>query len=71
MKLGARFSAKARGPSLASLLVKTPIPTLVSALKASFSCMPSESRMVLRTAWTARGPLPAIILASSSAFSRA
>src|SRR4051812_46191161 len=38
VKLGARFSLNARGPSLASSERNTSIPILVSSLNASFSC---------------------------------
>ena len=53
---------KARGPSLASSLVKTSMPILASTANASFSAMPSVSRMVRRIACTASGPLAAIDL---------
>ena len=47
------------------------MPLAVSGLKASFSCMPSVSRMVLRIACTANGPLLLITSAISMALSRA
>ena len=50
VKSGLRFSEKARGPSLASLEANTFAPTTASSFQQSFSCLPSESRMVLSTA---------------------
>ena len=57
---GRRFSAKARGPSLASSLANTAMPACASAANASFSGRPSVSRMTRRMARTATGPLAAI-----------
>src|SRR5665811_365569 len=54
---GFRFSAKARGPSLASSLRNTAKPSSASILNASFSCRPSVALMVRRIAWIASGPL--------------
>ena len=50
LKFGARFSLNASGPSLASSDTNTWIPIAVSILKASISCMPSVSWIVLRIA---------------------
>ena len=47
------------------------MPIFVFILKASFSCMPSVSRIERRIACTARGPLFAISSAISRAFDRA
>ena len=44
-----------------------PMPSLVSILNASFSCMPSVSRIVRRIACTASGPLFSMTSAISSA----
>jgi len=68
---GRRFSAKARGPSRASSLANTAMPALASSANASFSAMPSVSRMTRRIARTATGPLAAIIPAIESARSSA
>ncbi len=66
-----RFSAKARGPSLASAEENTAAPTRASSAQQSSSCLPSESRIVLRIAWTASGPLAATRSASSWALASA
>src|SRR5437660_2272269 len=68
---GARFSAKARGPSRASSLAKTAIPIRSSTFSASASGSASVSCTERLTARTASGPLAAIrsatVLASVSA----
>ena len=71
VKLGGRFSAKAVGPSLASLVAKIGQPSSSSLARASCSPRLALSRRLLSTAWTARGPLAAISAASSWALARA
>ena len=61
----------ARGPSLASSDENTAAPTRASSAQQSSSCLPSESRIVLRIAWTASGPLAATRSASSWALASA
>ncbi len=71
VKVGLRFSAKARGPSLASADLNTSMPIFDSMAKASFSARPSVSLIVRRIARTASGPLAAISSATSSALASA
>ncbi len=68
MKLGFRFSAKARGPSLASLVPKMIGSPMVSSwARPSASVIAAVSRIDLSTALTASGPFSAMRSASSRA----
>src|SRR5438046_1465912 len=70
-KFGARFSAKAFGPSFESDDAITDMPIGCSKANASSSLMCSVARNVLRIASTASGPLPATVAATSRALSSA